>query len=287
MTTMDQRTALASAFAIVKPMIRDGFQFGSLERFQAGDGSDVYGHLTLRHSRTRETVDLHLRATPAGYELAIRAPEDLPPYGLPEIAARPDEPVFLVGDVRTAKALVELGVLATAAFPRPDWTDLAGRLALVWPALDDDWVPEVAPSLIGGGVQVELIETAKAGCVDEWLAAKTTDADPGQSRPELLSLPRMRPQERTEPPDTPEVIQPDETPAAADLTRPGRIREAMDFLRDVLVGVGRPSAEIREQATTRGLSWRTVQAAATRLGVDRQKVGMRGGWVWRLPSPTT
>jgi hypothetical protein len=59
----------------------------------------------------------------------------------------------------------------------------------------------------------------------------------------------------------------------------------MHFLREALTEAMRPTATIRDQATMKGLSWRTVQAASTRLGVVRQKVGMRGGWFWSLGSP--
>lgn len=40
---------------------------------------------------------------------------------------------------------------------------------------------------------------------------------------------------------------------------------------------------IKSDADGAGYAWRTVQRAAHRLGLERRKEGMRGGWVWALP----
>ena len=57
------------------------------------------------------------------------------------------------------------------------------------------------------------------------------------------------------------------------------------FLRGVLADGPVPAKGIKADADGAGYAWRTVQLAATRLGVDRRKEGMKGGWVWALPDP--
>ena len=54
------------------------------------------------------------------------------------------------------------------------------------------------------------------------------------------------------------------------------------FLRGVLADGPVPAKVIKADADGAGYAWRTVQLAATRLGVERRKEGMKGGWVWAL-----
>ena len=37
---------------------------------------------------------------------------------------------------------------------------------------------------------------------------------------------------------------------------------------------------IKTDADGAGYAWRTVQRAAQRIGAERRKEGMKGGWVW-------
>ena len=54
------------------------------------------------------------------------------------------------------------------------------------------------------------------------------------------------------------------------------------FLRELLAEGPLPAKTIKADADGAGYAWSTVQKSATRLGVDRRKAGMRGGWVWVL-----
>jgi len=71
--------------------------------------------------------------------------------------------------------------------------------------------------------------------------------------------------------------------SAADQKPCRGIREAVDFLRSFLGSAERPVKRIREESERAGFRWRTVQAASSRIGVRRTKVGMRGGWIWMAP----
>lgn len=54
------------------------------------------------------------------------------------------------------------------------------------------------------------------------------------------------------------------------------------FLRGLLANGPAPAKLIKADADGAGYAMRTVQRAAQRLGVERRKDGLRGGWVWEL-----
>lgn len=57
------------------------------------------------------------------------------------------------------------------------------------------------------------------------------------------------------------------------------------FLRGLLADGPASAKSIKADADGAGYAWRTVQRAADRIGVDRRKEGMKGGWVWALSDP--
>lgn len=57
------------------------------------------------------------------------------------------------------------------------------------------------------------------------------------------------------------------------------------FLRGLLADGPQSAKSIKADADGAGYAWRTVQRAAERIGVERRKEGMRGGWVWALVDP--
>lgn len=54
------------------------------------------------------------------------------------------------------------------------------------------------------------------------------------------------------------------------------------FLRGVLADGPMSARAIKAEADDAGYAWRTVQRAANRIGAERRKDGMKGGWVWAL-----
>jgi hypothetical protein len=59
--------------------------------------------------------------------------------------------------------------------------------------------------------------------------------------------------------------------------------EAEEFLKGILGNGPVPMKDLQNEAKAAGLSWMTVRRAKSRLGVEAQKTGMGGGWVWALP----
>lgn len=56
------------------------------------------------------------------------------------------------------------------------------------------------------------------------------------------------------------------------------------FLRGLLADGPVAAKAIKIDADGAGYAWRTVQLSATRIGVERRKLGMKEGWVWALPA---
>jgi len=63
----------------------------------------------------------------------------------------------------------------------------------------------------------------------------------------------------------------------------GSVSEAIDFLTGLLADGPLPAKVVQADARGAGHAPRTLERAAKRLGVERLKDGMRGGWSWRLP----
>ena len=60
----------------------------------------------------------------------------------------------------------------------------------------------------------------------------------------------------------------------------------VEWLRAELAAGAKSAAALRDSAAAAGHSWRALQHGAERLGIERTKVGMAGGWIWGLlPSP--
>jgi RecA/RadA recombinase len=65
--------------------------------------------------------------------------------------------------------------------------------------------------------------------------------------------------------------------------RGSRLSEAIDLLEEMLSHGPRSVSELEQAAEARAIRWRTVKRAKTRLGIESQKAGFEGGWVWQLP----
>ena len=75
----------------------------------------------------------------------------------------------------------------------------------------------------------------------------------------------------------------DAAEATTDPAERDALADAVHFLRDLLSDGPLPARQVRSDGENAGRTWRTLHRAADKLGVDRHKEGMRGGWVWRLP----
>lgn len=62
-------------------------------------------------------------------------------------------------------------------------------------------------------------------------------------------------------------------------------RDVARFLRGVLANGPVRAPTVFKEATGAGYSRDQVQRAARRIGVERRKAGMSGGWLWALPVP--
>jgi hypothetical protein len=60
--------------------------------------------------------------------------------------------------------------------------------------------------------------------------------------------------------------------------------DAAGFLRELLRGAPRPAKDVYREAEGAGYSRDQMKRAKRRIGVDAVKIGMDGGWLWRLPA---
>jgi len=65
--------------------------------------------------------------------------------------------------------------------------------------------------------------------------------------------------------------------------RGGAMREATQFLRDLIEDGPVLATEATEKAKAKGFSEKTLERARKRLGVVAEKDGFQGRWAWRLP----
>jgi putative DNA primase/helicase len=63
----------------------------------------------------------------------------------------------------------------------------------------------------------------------------------------------------------------------------GTLADAKRFLSSLLADGPLRAGDVFRDADGAGYSMRSIQRAADKIGVQRHKEGMRGGWVWTLP----
>ncbi len=65
----------------------------------------------------------------------------------------------------------------------------------------------------------------------------------------------------------------------------GEAQDVESFLRALLADGPLPVKAIRADADGAGYSWDQTKRASNRIGVEKRKDGLRGGWIWALSSP--
>jgi putative DNA primase/helicase len=61
------------------------------------------------------------------------------------------------------------------------------------------------------------------------------------------------------------------------------LEDAKHFLLDLLEKGPVPSRQVKADAVGADYSWATIRRAKDVLGIEIEKQGMKGGWVWKLP----
>jgi hypothetical protein len=69
-----------------------------------------------------------------------------------------------------------------------------------------------------------------------------------------------------------------------DVTAQSALKEAVEFLEQILSNGPVPATTIKVDAEGTGLSWVTVRRAAKSMGIKPRKGGFKDGWVWELSS---
>ncbi|MDK3021721.1 VapE family protein [Cupriavidus taiwanensis] len=162
-----------------------------------------------------------------GWSWSVKGVQPVP-YRLPQLLARPDDPVFIAEGEKDCDALTALGLVATCnAGGANKWPDaltqyFAGRHVVVLPDNDEsgrEHVQLVTRKLSGVAASVRVLDLAPhwpampyKGDVSDWLAA-------GHDAAELLALAKDAPSANRAP-----------VPANDNTTRPTNPFEAMELL---------------------------------------------------------
>lgn len=156
------------------------------------DYTDEHGELLFQAVRMEPKSFRQRRPEGNGWKWSVKGVRQVP-YRLPELLARPNDPVFIVEGEKDADRLVALGLLATCnAAGAGKWTDkhsehLANRRVIVLPDNDDaghDHAEKVRTSLEAVGAQVRVVALPSLpakGDVSDWLEG-------GNTKEQLLAL---------------------------------------------------------------------------------------------------
>ena len=181
--------------------LTDGFQPAALHEYADADGLPLFWRIRLKHPDSGDKwIRPMRRVEGGGFDLKQpEFPDGAPLYRLPELAARPNSPTWIVEGETCADALTELGVVATTSggadsASRADWSILAGRTVTIWPDNDEAgqrYADTVADILRGLGCAVSILDAAALdlptkGDVVDWMTAH-----PYASADEVASLFRL------------------------------------------------------------------------------------------------
>lgn len=61
------------------------------------------------------------------------------------------------------------------------------------------------------------------------------------------------------------------------------LKDAEDYLRELLAIENVPTNDVKVQSKDAGFSWATIRRASKNIGIRSRKSGMTGGWYWSLP----
>ena len=59
--------------------------------------------------------------------------------------------------------------------------------------------------------------------------------------------------------------------------------EAIEFLSDLLASGPMPAKDVKREAIEASISAKSLRSARESLGIQPQKSGFEGGWVWSIP----
>lgn len=176
--------------------IRAGFEPEALHQYSDAYGDPLFWRIRLKHPNGKKWIR-PMRLNGSGFVLGEPAFQDGKPlYRLPDLAARPDDPVIVVEGEGCADALAKLGLLTTTSgsadsAESADWAPMAGREIVIWP--DNDEAGErygvaVAAALAPLGCTVQVLDVAALGLPPKGDAVDWLAANPDASGDDVLML---------------------------------------------------------------------------------------------------
>ena len=243
-------TSKQAARRLAASAMRAGYKFKARYVYRDVNGTVLYWRIRLKHPDGRKWIR-PMRRNGEGYELGEPAfTEGKPLYHLPDIAKRPEDPVWFVEGEPCVGALARRGLLATTSGSadsarHADLTPLSNRRVIIWPDNDEAGLrhaQEVADKLVALGATVRLMEVGKLnlppkGDVVDWLKAH-----PNATAVDLEALPMVEYVKAehtgagayTWPPPQPLIVPSQATPYPLDALPASigaAVQEVVDFVR--------------------------------------------------------
>ncbi len=191
-------TPKQAALRLAASPIQDGFIFQALHEYTDAKGNIIYWRIRFKHPNFESLSpekQKHYRGKDkwvrpmmlANGEYSLKEPKFLegkPLYRLHQLAARPDDTVFITEGESCVDALSGHGLLATTSgaadsASAADWKPLQDRTVKIWPDNDDagkSYCQSVIEHLLAFGCKVRVIDVSALGLqvkgdAVDWLAA--------------------------------------------------------------------------------------------------------------------
>ncbi|RQY15532.1 DUF3631 domain-containing protein [Burkholderia stagnalis] len=204
----DYEGAAARLFAF---KTREGFATVAVHLYRRPDGSILYGRVRMHKPDANGGHEKFVRPFwNDGTDWALGEPNQDGGkllYGLPDLSAHPDAPVFVTEGEQKADALTRIGAGRFVAITSggatsaggADWSPLAGRRVLLWPDRDDPgakYADEVTAKLSEQVCTVERLNVAAmslphAGDVMDWIEAFKSAYGRMPTTDDVLALPNV------------------------------------------------------------------------------------------------
>jgi putative DNA primase/helicase len=201
-------TPQQAAARLAASVIRYGYRLEALHEYTDPDGTPLHWRIRWKHPETGEKWIRPMRLNGSGFDLGEpKYPDGKPLYRLHELAARPEETVWLVEGEWCADALAKAGALATTSGAadsagKADWRPLAGRQVIIWRDNDEPgrrYADAVADALLALGCTVRLLDVEKLGLPKKGDAVDWCKANPDATAADMAALACVEARQRAEP----------------------------------------------------------------------------------------
>ncbi len=209
-----KETPKQAAARLAVKALAEGYKPQALHTYTSSEKLPLYWRIRLKHPDGRKWIR-PMKWDGSGYTYGEpEFSEGKPLYRLHELAARRDDPVFVVEGEWCADNLAKLGVLATTSgaadsASKADWRALEGRHVVIWPDHDEAgqrYAEGVAAILLALGCAVEVVDVGALALPPKGDAVDWLEQHPDTTAADVQALPMLPHQQDTSTPGPPEEV---------------------------------------------------------------------------------